>query len=123
MSLNEQLQREQNIKQEMNRLKKLYKDLPKEKQKAIEGLIKDAAFIKITLEEFRAVLIKNGTTEIFKQGKQELKVERHESKLYIPYVQKYSQIMKQLIELIPGKASNDEKDELMAFLKKSKVKK
>lgn len=107
----------------MNRLKKLYKDLSKDKAKALEGLIKDAAFMRITLDEFREVLIQHGTTEIFTQGKQTIKVERHESKLYIPYVQKYSQVMKQLIDLLPPEEKKKETDALTEFVNRKKNRK
>ena len=39
MKISEQLEREKKIKQEINRLKKIYKDLPKDKAKVVDGLI------------------------------------------------------------------------------------
>ena len=123
MDISEQLEREKKIKSEINRLKKLYKDLSKDKAKVLEGLIKDAAFMRITLDEFREVLIRHGTTEIFKQGKQEIKVERHESKLYLPYIQKYSQVMNQLIDLLPPEEQKKEADALTEFVNRRKNRK
>lgn len=120
LEIYEQLEREKKIKKEVNRFKKLYKDLSQDKVKVIEGLIKDAAFMRITLDEFREILIRNGTTEIFKQGKQEMKIERHESKLYLPYIQKYSQVMKQLIDLLPPEEKKKETDALTKFVNRKK---
>lgn len=48
MQISEQLEREKKIKQEINRIKKLYKELPKDKLKVIEGLITEASFMKLT---------------------------------------------------------------------------
>jgi hypothetical protein len=79
--------------------------------------------MRITLDEFREVLIRHGTTEIFKQGKQEIKVERHESKLYLPYIQKYSQVMKQLIDLLPPEEQKKEADALTEFVNRKKNRK
>ena len=66
------LDKEKNIKQEINRIKKLYKDFPKEKSKVLEGLINESAFIKVSLEELRDNLLKNGFTEVFEQYIQHL---------------------------------------------------
>lgn len=119
----EHLQREKNIKKEFNRLKNLYKKFTPDKMPAIEELIKNAAFMKVMLEEFRETLIKHGTTEVFKQGKQEIVVERHESKQYLPYIQKYTQIMKQLIDLLPPSEAKKQEDELTKFVNRKKDRK
>ena len=57
LSISEQLEREKKIKQEINRMKKLYKDLSRDKVKVVEGLINEAAFMKLTLEELRDCLL------------------------------------------------------------------
>lgn len=119
----EQLEKEKNIKQEINRVKKLYKDFPRDKVKAIEGLINEAAFMKITLQETREDLIKFGMTEMFEQGSQSFKRERPEVKIYTTLIQRYSNVMKQLIDLLPEREKNEEKDELTEFLSKGKLKK
>lgn len=119
----EQLEKEKNIKQEINRVKKLYKDFPKDKVKAIEGLINEAAFMKITLQETREDLIKFGMTELFEQGSQSFKRERPEVKIYTTLIQRYSNVMKQLIDLLPEEEKTKEKDELTEFLSKGKLKK
>lgn len=119
----EQLEKEKNIKQEINRVKKLYKDFPRDKVKAIEGLINEAAFMKITLQETREDLIKFGMTEMFEQGSQSFKRERPEVKIYTTLIQRYSNVMKQLIDLLPEQEKNEEKDELTEFLSKGKLKK
>lgn len=123
MSISEQLEREKKIKQEINRLKKLYKDFEKDKVKALEGLINEAAFMKVSLEETRKDIIKNGLTELFEQGEQCFNRERPEVKIYTSFMQRYSGVMKQLIDLLPVEVKKEEEDELMQFLKKGKIKK
>lgn len=123
MSISEQLEREKKIKQEMNRIKKIYKDLDKDKIKVVEGLVKDAAFIKLTLEELRDDLFKNGLTEMYENGPQVVKRERPETKIYATMIQRYSQVMKQLIDYMPVEVKTEEKDELLEFLSRSKIKK
>ena len=117
------LNKEKNIKQEINIIKKLYKDLPKEKSKVLEGLINESAFIKVSLEELRDNLLKNGFTEVFEQGEQRFNRERPEVKIYTTFIQRYSNVMKQLIDLLPVEVKKEEADELLEFLNRNKIKK
>lgn len=117
------LDKERNIKQEINRIKKLYKDFPKEKSKVLEGLINESAFIKVSLEELRDNLLKNGFTEVFEQGEQRFNRERPEVKIYTTFIQRYSNVMKQLIDLLPVEVKKEEADELLEFLNRNKIKK
>lgn len=118
----EQVEREKLINQEKNRIKKVYKDIPKEKLKVVEGLINEASFMKITLEETREDLLENGTTEKFEQGPNVYNRERPEVKIYTTLIQRYSNVMKQLIDLLPPEEKKEEKDELLEFLSKGKLK-
>ncbi|MDD6795363.1 MAG: hypothetical protein PUE01_08160 [Clostridiaceae bacterium] len=123
MDISEQLEKEKKIKQEINRLKKLYKEFDKDKAKALEGLIYNAAFMKISLNELREDLLINGVTELFEQGEQCFKRERPEYKVYSTFIQRYSQVMKQLIDLLPVEEKKTEEDALMEFVKKGRIKK
>lgn len=123
MTISEQLQKEKSIRSEKNKIKKLFSDFPKEKVKVLEGLIDEAAFMKITLEDLRTVLTKEGTIEIFKQGKQSFKRERPEFRSYTTLIQKYSGVMKQLIDLLPPELQKQESDALLEFIKKGQIKK
>ncbi|EGT4600844.1 TPA: hypothetical protein KQC09_003815 [Clostridioides difficile] len=119
----EQLEKEKKIKQEVSRLKKNYKDLEKEKVKILDGLVNEAAFLKISLEETREILTKEGLTEIFKQGKQEFERERLQVKIYLNFMKLYSNVMKQLIDIIPSDKKQEEEDELIKFIKKGRLQK
>ncbi|HBG5343083.1 TPA: hypothetical protein KQG29_000414 [Clostridioides difficile] len=119
----EQLEKEKKIKQEVSRLKKNYKDLEKEKVKILDGLVNEAAFLKVSLEETREILTKEGLTEIFKQGKQEFERERLQVKIYLNFMKLYSSVMKQLIDIIPSEIKQEEEDELIEFIKKGRLKK
>lgn len=123
LSISEQLEREKKIKQEINRIKKLYKDLSRDKVKVVEGLINEAAFMKLTLEELREDLFRNGFTELYENGTQVINRERPEAKIYSTMIQRYSNVMKQLIDYMPLEEKEEEQDELMKFLAKGKIKK
>lgn len=117
MGVYEHLEKRDKIKKEMNRLKKLFKEFNRVKSKSLEGLIENAAFMKITLDELREDLLTNGTTELFEQGEQQFNRERPESKQYTTFIQRYSQVMKQLIDLLPPEVKKEEDDKLMRFVK------
>lgn len=122
MSISEQLERDKKIKQEINKIKKIFKNFPKDKTKVLEGLINEAAFMKVSLEDTRADLIKKGLTELFEQGEQSFNRERPEVKIYTTFMQRYSGVMKQLIDLLPVEVKKQESDALMEFIKKGKLK-
>ncbi len=122
MQISEQLEREKKIKQETNRLKKIYKDLPKDKAKVIDGLITELAFMKLTLEELRQDIFLNGEFELYENGPQVVKRERPESKKYDARCKTYSSVMKQLINYMPEEKKKEEQDELMQFLSRGKKK-
>ena len=123
LGISEQLEREKKIKQEINRIKKLYKDLEKDKVKVVEGLITEASFMKLTLQELREELFKNGMTELYENGPQVVNRERPETKIYSTMIQRYSNVMKQLIDYMPEEKQKEENDELKEFLNRRKVKK
>jgi len=53
LNISEQLERDKKIKQEINKIKKIFKDFQKDKIKVLEGLINEAAFMKVLLEDAR----------------------------------------------------------------------
>lgn len=122
--LERQLEKEKKIKQEINRIKKNYKEMEKDKLKILEGLIYEVSFLKISLEESRGVLLKEGLTELFTQGEQSFNRERPEVKIYKDFMKIYSSVMKQLIDLIPSNFEKQaEEDEFIMFQKKYNLRK
>lgn len=120
MRISEQLEKEKKIKQEVNRLKKIYKEIEKDKVKTFDGLINNAAFLKVTLDELKENINKNGLTEWFEQGKQRFLTERPQVKIYTTMIQRYTQVMKQLIDVMPEEKKEEEENELSAFMAKRK---
>ncbi len=109
------------IKREISRLRKLYKELSKDKQAAAEGLIQEAAFMRATLEEARAIIDREGILELFEQGEQKFQREHPATKVYNTMINRYAGVCKQLIDLLPdGDAKKQGEDELMAFIKRGR---
>lgn len=110
------MQKEQRIKKEQNRLKKLFADVPENKKRTVEGLIIRAAFMRISLEDFEEDLNENGFTESFRQGVNQAPYERKRpaAELYNTMNTSYQKIIKQLTDLLPD--DKKESDELLDFL-------
>ena len=108
------------IKKEMQKLNRFFKNIPKEKQKMIQGLKEQAAFMYATLVELQEIMNAEGPVELFEQGKQRLLREHPASKVYNSMIKNYSSVIKQLLELMPAEDKRTVEDELLAFIKKAK---
>ncbi len=104
------------IKKEESKLKKIFKDLDKNKKRTVEGLIKRAAFMKASLEDFEEDLDMYGFVESFQQGEKQEPYDRKRpvADLYNTMNTSYQKIIKQLTDLLPE--GEDETDELLKFL-------
>lgn len=114
-------EKDRQTKKEMLKLRRLFKNLPKDKMKAADGLIQEAAFMKVTLEETRHVIDQEGILEKFEQGAQKFLREHPATKVYNTMIQRYTTVCRQLFDMIPDPdAGKQAEDELMAFVKKAR---
>ena len=122
MTVSEQLEKEKKIRAEKNRIAKIYKNnnLDKDIIKVLEGLISDAAFMRVAIEEIKQNLTKDGLMEKFKNGSQEFMREKPESKLFLNFMKQYASTMKQLIDLMPVQVKEEEQDQLLQFFQSGK---
>ena len=105
------------VKRELSRLRRLFKELPKDKKQAAEGLMTEAAFMRVTLEETRAIIDREGVIELFVQGAQSLLREHPATKVYASMVNRYVAVYKQLLSFLPDEAQASGADALMEFVK------
>lgn len=98
------------VKKEKNRLKSLYKDIPENKKKVVEGLIMQASRLKILLDEMWIDITEKGDYELFSQSEKQEPYERERpvAKLYNARNDSYQRITKQLIDLLPEPRRIDE---------------
>src|SRR5690606_5161798 len=107
------------IKRELTRLRKVFADMPEDRKRIVEGLIQEAAFMRATLEETREVIDREGVLEHFEQGAQRFMREHPATKVYAAMVNRYSSVVKQLLDQLPdGGKQAAEGDDLMAFVKR-----
>lgn len=95
--------KEQRIRAEKARLKKLYRNLPKEAAGTVAGLIDQAAFMRIECEDMADDLRENGWTEKFQQSERLEPYDRARpiGQAYNSTNANYQKIIKQLTALLP----------------------
>ena len=62
MATKKDLTKDQRIKREIARLKRVFRDLDKNKLQTVESLIKNAAFMAVSLEELQEIINVEGYT-------------------------------------------------------------
>lgn len=83
-----------------------------------DGIIKRAAYLRVTLEDFEKDLDENGYTEPFRQGNQDpYDRKRPVADMYTSMNALYQKATKQLTDLLPKEnPDKDASDELMDFI-------
>lgn len=105
------------ISKEMKKLKKILKEVPKDRQPIAKSLFDELLFIEKTLVKLKEQIEKEGPTSMFKQGKQEFLREHPALKGYNTTVQRYSLLYKQLTDLLPPTSEKPKDDPLINFIK------
>jgi hypothetical protein len=111
------MDKEKLIKKEKSRLKKILKELPEDKKKMADGLIAQAAFMRVTLDELQEIMNTDGPVELFEQGKQRMIREHPAAKTYNTMVRNYTAVCKAMFSLLPEEQKEIAADELMEFIK------
>lgn len=88
---------------EEKRLRESYKDLPADLMRVADGLIRRAAFMRVTLEDYEQDLSEKGYVEMFSQSANAPPYERERpvARLYNTMNANYQKIIKQLADLVP----------------------
>jgi hypothetical protein len=109
--------KEERIKAEDRRLRTLFKELPKDTKALYDGLIKRAAYMRATLEDYEQDLDDKGYVESFVQSKDLAPYERERpvARLYNTMNKNYQSIIKQLKDALPEPAAVDVSNEMMRF--------
>ena len=99
------------------RLTRIYRNLPPNKRALAQGLIVQAARIRVRLNELNADIEENGLTEEFRQSeKQQSYIRtRPEAELFVKLDKNYQAIIRQLNDLVPEETGGPSK--LGALLK------
>lgn len=94
--------KEQRIKKEFNRIKRIFKNIPKAKMDTVLSLIRNAAFMTITLEDLQETINREGAVSEYKNGENQFGTKKSpEVEIYNTMVKNLASIIKQLTDLLP----------------------
>ena len=98
-----QIAKTKRINKEIRRLMGIFKNLSEGVVSLVDGLIKQAAYMRIQLEDYATDLDQGGYVEMFTQSLNTPPYERERpvARLYATANRNYQQIMKQLSDLLP----------------------
>lgn len=112
MAKSKLIARDTRVLKEVERLRNLYKDMPKDTLSVVEGLVIQAARLRIMLDDMWKDIDENGDTELFTQSEKTDPYERERpvARLYNTRDTNYQRVMKQLTDLLP-KENTEKKEE------------
>lgn len=96
------LEKQNRIKKEVGRLKRLFKEIDENKKKLVITTIEDIAFMTVTMQELRENIIRTGTTITYQNGANQFGMKQSpDAQLYLQMSQKQTQAMKILLDCMP----------------------
>lgn len=105
-------------KKEQNRIKKIYKNLPKERLEIAKKLIERAAYMLVSLEEMEAKISEDGLVVTMPQGSYEIERAHPLLQPYNAMVKNYNATIKQLNDIAPNSETEKAGQALMMFATK-----
>lgn len=105
------------LSKEMKKLKKILKEVPKDRQPIAQSLFKEISFMEKTLIKLKDQVNTEGVTTLFKNGSQEFIKEHPALKAYNTTIQRYSLLYKQITDLLPPTEEKEKDDPLIDFIK------
>lgn len=107
-------ERNAKIKKETNRLKRIFTDLDKNKKNIVISLIKNAAFMAITLDELQEEINRKGYVSEYQNGENQKGIKKNaEVDIHISMTKNHAAIIKQLCELVPPEKKKKSKLQAM----------
>lgn len=107
------LEKDKEIKKEIRRLRRVFKEIDPNKKNLVYGTIDDVAFLTVTMKELREKINRNGTTVKYKNGENQYGTKQSpDAQLYLQMSQKQTQAMKILVDCLPknSKPENNKND-------------
>ena len=96
------LSKEEKIKKEKARLRRVFKDLDENKRRTVDSLIERAAFLTTSLEELENEINEKGYISEYKNGENQFGEKQSDAvKTHIAMTKNLAVIIKQLTEIAP----------------------
>ncbi len=107
-----ELTKDERVKKEMRRLKRIYKDMDPDVKKATQSLIENAAFMVVTLEDLQETINREGVISEYQNGANQWGTKKSpEVEIYNTMIKNHMSIIKQLTDLLPKETEVVEEDD------------
>ena len=116
MAKKKMTEKDKQIKKEIERLRTIFKDIDENKKSTSEGLIEEAAFMRVTLQELKKLIDESGPIDVMPQGDYSILREHPAVKIYTTMIQRYTAMTKQLTDLLPKELQKVVDDGFDAFV-------
>lgn len=101
-SISEYLEKQNRIKKEVSRLKRVFSKIDPQKKKLVFATIEDVAFMTVTMQDLREKIVREGTTVEYKNGENQYGTKQSpDAQLYLQMSQKQTAAMKILVDCLP----------------------
>lgn len=118
MTTKKDLTVEEQIKKELNRLKRIFKNIDEDKKKIVQGLFENAAFLSTQMKLMMSRINEDGVTIKYQNGENQWGYKKSpDVDTYNSFIKQYTTIIKQLTDLLP-KDNVIEIDPIEEFKKK-----
>ncbi len=107
---------EEQIKQEIARLNGIFAEIDVRRKDIVEGLIEDAAFMRVTLTNLKNQVNEDGAIDEMCQGEYSILREHPAAKMYNTMIQRYAGVIKQLTDLFPKEVPKELEDDFDKFI-------
>src|SRR5699024_11385419 len=101
----------------MKKIKKLLDIIPEDRRALAQGLYEELEFMQNTMANLKEQVNRDGAVDLFKNGNQEFWREHPALTAYNKTLQRYGQIYKQFIDLLPKVEEKTDDDELLNFIR------
>jgi len=114
---NKDMGKEERIKKEIRRLKRIFNKMDDDTKKATQSLIENAAFMTVTLEDLQETINREGVISEYQNGANQWGTKKSpEVEVYNTMIKHYMNIIKQLTDLLPKNVEVVEDDGFLDFV-------
>lgn len=120
-SASEYLERQERIRKEIRRLKRQFTKIDTKKKNLVDGVIGDAAFLWVTMQELQEKINRDGTEVEYKNGENQYGTKQSpDVQTYLQMSQKHTAAIKLLKDCMPPTEKPEPKDDGFDNFRKEK---
>lgn len=103
----EEIAKQQEIKKEITKLNKIFKDMDPKLKKSVHSLVENAAFMAVTLRELQEHINQNGLTCEYQNGENQWGTKKSpEVEVYNTMIKNFISAMKQITDFLPKESAS-----------------